>query len=186
MGALFAVGLLCFGQALAADPTVTLTFGANEDFSSKPSFQTALSSFQTAAPSGGLGWEVVPDHVGIGGDYQAKFLENGASNWWLDWYGDGIYVSYHFFGGGSGLDPFLRAGAGCAGRVFLRGDSGSDPLLSISLFPIVAAGLAIRIDDVRLGAVLNAAPYQSRVPVTDITAYPLGFFQAGVFAGFSI
>ncbi|MDA8409726.1 MAG: hypothetical protein M0001_04965 [Treponema sp.] len=169
-----------------ATPTVSLTASAYEDFFSQPSIGQAMQGFSDAVPFGGFGWEVVPHHIGLGADYQVKFLKDSSSSWWLDWYSDGLYMSFHLFGGAAWLDPFVRGGIGSAGRVFLKGDAGNSPRLTISLFPLFGAGLALRLDSLRLGVLINGTPYQGTIPVTDISAYPLGAFQVGIFAGLTI
>ncbi|HTX72423.1 MAG TPA: hypothetical protein VMC79_06310 [Rectinemataceae bacterium] len=183
------IRLLLFLVTLAgfrafADTTVAITAEAMEDFTATPSFSGAVGAFQQVSPFGGLGWEVAFDHVGLGGSYFARFFQRDSGSWWMDWYGDGIYLSAHLLGAGAAIDPFVRAGLGCAGRVFLRGDAGASSTLEISLFPVLTAGASLRFGILSLGAHLDLIPYANPVPVTTIPPYGLGRFQVGVFAGF--
>lgn len=180
------LGAAMLAKSAAAEAVVSLTASAYEDFTSGPSVGEAAGSFAIVPPFGGFGWEVVFKSIGVGGDYQAKFSQSATSAWWLDWYGSGIYASYHVFGGDAWLDPFVRAGAGSSGRVILRGDTAGEAGLGISLFPLLGAGIALRLDDIiRIGAIVNFAPYQGPVPVTDIAERRIGTFQVGLFAGYT-
>jgi hypothetical protein len=125
-------------------------------------------------------------HVGIGGAYAVDFHENPATTWWLDWEGQAIYASYHLLGSRSFIDPFVDAGLGCAGRVFLGPGSALEGKLALTIYPFVSAGAALILEGLRVGAKLSYAIDRSPIPATSIPIYPIGRFQATAFVGFSI
>ena len=182
MIALFA---LCACAAFA-QTRVDLSALVSKDFSGTPSLDQAARALEADSPFLGFGWEVVMGHIGIGGSYAVDFNENPPKTWWLDWEAQAIYASYHILGTRSFLDPFVDAGLGCAGRVYLGPGPYAEDRLALTLYPFVSAGAALILEGLRVGAKLGYALDRSAIPATEIAAYPLGRFQAQVFAGFSI
>jgi hypothetical protein len=172
-------------SAAFAVPVVSLTGAIAANFDAVPSVQQAIETFQANQPLWGFGWEVVPRRMGIGGLVMVNFFRDAQSAWVLDWSAQPVYLSYHIFGGGAFLDPFIQAGIGCTGRVPLEGAAVGMPSLYLSLFPFLAAGLSLNLEGFLLGAKLAYAPFSAPVPVTDIPAYPTGSIQVTVFTGIS-
>ncbi len=178
---------LCMAASAGfALPVVTLTGAVGANFDAVPSVQQTIESFQSNKVVWGFGWEVVPRHIGIGGLLLVDFFRDAQSEWVLDWSTQPLYLSYHVFGGGAFLDPFIQAGIGCSGRVPLEGAGMGMPGLYLSLYPFAAAGLSLNFEGFTLGAKLSYAPFSGPVPVTDIPAYPAGSFQVAVFTGISL
>jgi hypothetical protein len=169
-------------------PTVTLTGAGAVSFDAMPTIQEAITAFQSNQPLWGFGWEVVPRRMGVGALYMVDFLRDQAGVWYLDWSAQPVYISFHPFGGGSFLDPFLQAGLGSSGRVRLRHEMMgmySNPLY-ISIYPFVAGGLALNLDGFLLSAKVSYQPVTAGVPVTEIPAYPTGSIQVAVQLGVSL
>jgi hypothetical protein len=182
----FTICLFCLALPAFAETRVDLTAVISKDFMSSPSFDQAVQALGSENPFTGFGWEVLMDHVGIGGQYLVNFHEEGQDGWWLDWNGQAVYASYHIFGARSMLDPFVDAGLGSAGRVFLGPEGCDAARLAISVYPFASAGAAVHLQGVRIGAKLSYALGRTAIPATTIPDYPLGRFQACAFAGFSI
>jgi hypothetical protein len=178
--------LLCLAiPATFAEVRVDVSAVISKDFMSSPSFDQAVRALGNGSSFGGLGWEVVMDHVGIGGQYLVDFNEVDTDSWWLDWDGQAAYMSYHLLGARSAVDPFVDAGIGSAGRVFL-GPGGCDATrLAISVYPFVSAGASLDLHGLRIGAKLSYALGRTAIPATTIPDYPIGRFQACAFAGVS-
>ena len=189
-----ALSLLVLASALGAQTRgstrVDLDAVIGKDFADLPSCRQAASTFGSGTPFGGFGWEVVMDHIGVGGSYAVAFSQNSQSGWWLDWNAPAIFTSYHLLGTRSLVDPFVDVGIGCAGRIYLGPSGTSDGRpgdgLALAIYPFVEAGAALVLDGFHLGARLGYALGKGAVPVTTIPEYPLGRFQATAFAGFSI
>lgn len=183
---LIALALSCLALSGFAQTRVDLTALIGKDFVDSPTFDQAARALGDQAPLVGFGWEVVMGHIGVGGAYAADFSEEPASAWWLDWNGQAVYASYHILGSRSFVDPFVDAGLGCAGRVYLGPGGEPDARLCLTLYPFASAGAALELDGLRIGAKLSYALSQSAIPATTIPGYPLGRFQAYAFAGLSI
>jgi len=163
-----------------------LTVLFNKDFAERPTVDEAVAALGNDALLGGFGWQVVIGHVGLGGNYLAGFVEESDSAWWVRWNGQAIYTSFHLFEPDAFLDPFVSAGAGCSGQVYIGPSGNSGEGLAISLYPFLSAGIAVNLKPYRLGAELLYAPWSSQIPVTSIPESPLGAFQVSVFAGFGL
>ena len=185
--ALTALGIPCFAGA------VHVTGNLSADFLGGTTAQQIINTY-TAGDQPlfwGIGWEVILDHIGFGGDYLVSFFRDSGELWWMDWCAPALFMSYHPFGGKALFDPFLQAGIGSSGRLLLdpRHTSMYPPPtqdLFISLFPFVGGGIALNLDGLLVSAKVIYTPYSSQIPVTDIPAYPLGKFQVNLSAGFSI
>jgi hypothetical protein len=184
--ALSFLALSASAQDWASRTRVDLDAVISKDFIDSPTFDQAARALGDQAPLVGLGWEVVMDHVGLGGVYTVDFSEEAGSAWWLDWDAQAIYLSYHILGAGSFVDPFVDAGLGCAGRVFLGPGESASERLSLTVYPFASAGAALELEGFRIGAKLSYALSQSAIPATSIPGYPLGRFQVSAFAGVSI
>jgi len=160
------------------------------DFLQGPTAQEIIDAFGggTQPLFYGMDWEVIFGRIGIGGTYLVDFFKDSGAGWWLDWYGHGIQMNYHLFGGGAFLDPFLTVGVGCSGRVFLGGLSSladTDPLY-LSIFPFAGLGVGLNLDGFLIKGKLVYTPFVSPPPVTDFQNYPMGSFQFMLSAGFSV
>jgi hypothetical protein len=168
---------------------VRLTGQLALDFAERPSVREAAQAFADAEHQilWGPGWEVIMEHVSLGGTYLVSFFRDETSGWWLDWYGEPLYVGYHLFGAGSFIDPFMHIGLGSAGRVSLESepDATQDPLY-LSIFPFVAGGLALDLDGFVIGGRLSYYPLLTPPPATDFGNYPLDNFQVALFAGVAL
>ncbi len=144
----------------------------------------------------GVGWEVIVNHVGIGGNYLVDFYRDENRKWTVDWLAEAIYASYHLFRSGSFIDLFAQAGIGSAGSVYLGRDyymhGSTDPgyqitlqSLTIGVFPFVSAGVAFDLSGLLIGTKLTYEPFIKPPPVTDFDAYPLKNFQVMIFIGAS-
>ncbi len=181
-----ALAISCLACSAFAGTRVDLAAVLSKDFIASPSFDQAAHALGAGTPFGGFGWEVVLDHIGVGGEYSVVFDQGAPSEWWLDWETQPIYASYHIFGPKFFIDPFVDAGMGCAGSICLGPSGQAGRGLALTLYPFVSAGAALELNGLRLGAKLSYDLGQSAIPVTDIAEYPLGRFQVMVFAGFSI
>ncbi len=181
-----ALAISCLASSAFADTRVDLTAVLSKDFIASPSFDQAAHALGAETPFGGYGWDVVFDHIGVGGEYSVVFDQDAPSDWWLDWETQPIYASYHIFRPRFFIDPFVDAGIGCAGSICLGPSSQAGQGLALTLYPFVSAGAALELNGLRLGAKLSYDLGQSAIPVTDIAEYPLGRFQVSVFAGFSL
>jgi hypothetical protein len=180
------LALSCLAFSAFADARVDLTAVIGKDFIASPSLDQAAQALEAELPFVGFGWEVLLGHVGLGGSYAVDFHKDAPSSWWLDWEGQAIYASYHILGSRSFIDPFVDAGLGCAGRIYLGPSGSPGESLALTIYPFVSAGAALELNGLRVGAKLSYALSQSAIPVTDIPEYPLGRFQVSAFAGISI
>jgi hypothetical protein len=181
--ALAGLGVPCFGGA------VHLTGSLAADFLTTPSAEQIINTFAVGSQPllCGVGWEVVLNRIGFGGDYLVNFFRHPGSDWWLDWYGQAFYLSYHLFGAHALVDPFLQVGLGCAGRVHLADWTGpATENLLLSLFPFVSAGVAFNLDGLLLAGKVSWTPFVMPPPVTDFANYPLGKLQVTLSAGLSL
>ena len=170
-----------------------------KEFSYLPAADQAVSALLADAnPRWGLGWEVVLRKIGFGGTYLVRFFQDDQSDWLFDWWGEPFYISYHLFGGGAFIDPFVSAGVACAGGLNMD----NPPTISytrhpftevwdlsglaLSLFPMLTAGLAVDLDGFTVGARMNYIPFQSPIPATEIAAYPVGQFQIVAYVGVTL
>jgi hypothetical protein len=181
-----AIFLACLAVPALAETRVDLSAVMGKDFISSPSFDQAVRALGNDKPFCGFGWQVVMDHVGIGGQYLVNFREEGPESWWLDWNGQAAYASYHLLGARSAVDPFVDAGIGCAGRVFLGPGEAEAPRLALSVYPFASAGASIGLESLRLGAKLSYSLGRMGIPATLIPDYPIGRFQLSILAGVSL
>jgi hypothetical protein len=169
--------------------SVHLTGNLGSDFSKGPTAQQVISTFTDPAqqPYGGFGWEVVLGKMGFGGDYSVSFFRNDASQWWLDWYGQPLFISFHPLRSRMLLDPYLQAGLGSAGRVFLGEWSGPAPSnLYLSIFPFAAAGLSLNLEGFLVGAKVSYAPFLTPPPATGFSNAPIGNIQVTLSVGVAL
>jgi hypothetical protein len=181
-----ALALCCLALSGHSETRVDLTAVIGKDFIGSPSLDQAAEALAADQPLLGFGWDVVLGHIGLGGEYLIDFNEETKDAWTLDWQGQAIYASYHFLGARMPIDPFVDAGLGCAGRVFLGPAEATGDRLTLTLYPFASAGAALELQGLRVGAKLSYALDRSPVPVTSIPLYPLGRFQVSAFAGVSI
>jgi hypothetical protein len=177
-----------FEQAVKAlsEVHVNLVGVIGKDFIEPPTVDQAFSALRDDMSLGGIGWEVVIRRFGLGGDYLVHFEPDSNDSWWLDWEVQPIFASYHLFGGGAKIDPFVDAGLGCAGRVYLGPANIGGDRLGLSLYPFAGAGLALNLDSLRIGTKINYMPWQGPIPATPIAGYEVGECQLQVFAGVNL
>jgi hypothetical protein len=180
-----AICLSLLAVAAFAETRVDVDAVIAKDFMSSPSFNQAVRALGDDGTFGGVGWEVVMDHIGIGGRYLVDFREETPNAWWLDWNGQAAYLSYHILGATSFVDPFVDAGIGSAGRVYLGPESTLAQRLAISVYPFASAGASLDLHGLRVGAKLSYVLGDMAIPATSIPDYPLGRFQAAAFVGWS-
>ena len=115
---------------LAADGQFRMVLNLTSDFAQKPTLESVQTAFDDQTNLfWGPSWEVITDRLGFGMHYLVKFdrLSTGQEqvlyDWSLDWMGD-FFVSYHVFGGGAFIDPFIEIGFGNVGRVDIDDDDG--------------------------------------------------------------
>ena len=154
-----------------------------------PSAQQIIDTFSSPGqpPFGGVGWEVIIGRVGFGGEYGASFSRTSQGPWWVDWMTQPLFLSYHPFRSGYFLDPFIQAGVGCAGRVYLdqwTGDATGN--LYLSIYPFVAAGLSLDLSGFLVSGKVSYAPFMTSPPAPSISSYPLGNVQVTLAAGIAI
>ena len=204
------ITLMC-GASLYADEQFRLALDVASDFAEKPTLTTVKTSFDDqAAIFYGLHWEVLIDRLGFGMHYLVKFdrlltgYDDPLYDWSLDWSGD-LFATFHPFGGGSFLDPFVEIGFGNVGRVDIDDDAGywdrnedgeweyiyewepnSDAVSNLSLFPHAGVGLALDLDGLLIGLRIAYRPFVIPIPATQFADYPLESFEATFFGGFAI
>ncbi|HVO39767.1 MAG TPA: hypothetical protein VMV03_12125 [Spirochaetia bacterium] len=173
----------------AAAGSVHVTGNLSGDYLRGTSAQTIIGTF--AGPEqprfAGVGWEVILGKVGFGGDYMASFLHSPDSQWWLDWYAQPLFLSFHPLRRGFVLDPFVQAGLGSAGRVLLHHWTGSpDSNLFLSIFPFVAGGLAVDLEGFLASAKVSYAPFMTPPPATTFENAPIGQIQVTLSVGIAL
>jgi hypothetical protein len=188
---------------------VRLSMNLAADFVDRPTITAVRTKFDDQAKVfWGPSWEVILDNVGFGMHYLVKFDRLATEedyplyDWSLDWMGD-FFVSYHFFGVGRFLDPFIEVGFGNAGRVDIDHDPGywvRHPMMGewdyvyewqpnqsgvshMSLFPYIGAGLAVDLSGIIIGARINYRPVVLPVPAAQFLDFPLTNLQVGFTAG---
>jgi len=186
-----AISLVITAAAAApcAAGSVHLTGSLSQDFLRGTSAQTIIGTFTGPEQPrfAGLGWEVILGKVGFGGDYMASFLRAPDTQWWLDWYAQPLFLSFHPLRRGFALDPFVQAGLGSAGRVLLHRWTGTpDSNLFLSVFPFVAGGLDLNLDGFLIGAKVSYAPFMTPPPATAFDNAPIGQIQATVSVGIAL
>jgi hypothetical protein len=180
-----ALCLSCLAVAAFAETRVDVDAVICKDFMSSPSFDQAVRALGDDASFGGLGWEVIMDHIGIGGQYLVDFHEDNPNSWWLDWNGQAAYASYHILGATSFIDPFVDLGIGSAGTVFLGPEANGASRLAIGVYSFASAGASLDLSGLRVGAKLSYTLGSTAIPATAIPDYPIGRFQVSAFAGWS-
>ena len=173
-----------------SETQVRLTGQISLDFAQRPSVKEATDAFgdNQELLMWGPGWEVIIDHISLGGNYLVNFFRDDTQDWWLDYYSEPLYVGYHLLGARSFVDPFVQVGIGSAGRVYLEDEKepvGHDPLY-LSIFPFVSGGLAVDLDGFVIGGRWAYYPTITPPPATDFDNYPLDNFQVSFFAGIAI
>ncbi|MBN2443324.1 MAG: hypothetical protein JXJ04_18330 [Spirochaetales bacterium] len=167
----------------SADEQVRLLAGTcvNSDDFREFTSDSGIASFW------GIGWEVIHNHLGMGGNYYTNFNQDIYREWSVNWYSEVIFLSYHVFGTTSFFDPFVQGGLGCSGEVHLNDynyDYEYEPEnLRLTIFPYVSAGMVIAHNNFLVGTKLNYTPVTSPIPVTNIEPYFLNETQLHIFAG---
>jgi hypothetical protein len=177
------LSFVCF-----AGTQVRLTGAVCSEFMDVPdSTDRDASVFNPDESFWGFGWEIISGHHGMGGSYLTDFERNANREWNVEWYSEVIYMSYHFIGVHWFIDPFVYAGLGSAGSIFLGDDDSpiQDRLL-LTIFPVAGAGVTLQFDGFLAGLRLNYTPLMSPVPVTKFEMYPIKNVQAVIFCGVSI
>jgi len=203
--------VLFIGSVVAfADTQVRFGIDTAAMISGEPSFEAVRDSFsERSSVLNGLHWEIIHDHLGYGGHALVRFDQLPAAvetyQWTMDWDGD-LFLSFHPAEMGRVLDPFIELGVGSAGRVYLddHGDGtwvqdeygawyyqtagypGNEGVVSLSLYPYVAAGLALDLHGLLVGTRVCYRPWNEPVPATQFPAYPLMPVQVTLFGGVAL
>lgn len=179
--------VLAAGPAFA-NSQVRLVGNMALHFSEQPSACEAFDAFAEAERPlfWGPGWEVLLDHVGFGGNYMVRFFEDSADQWWVDWVTEAFFVSYHLLRAGHTLDPYVQLAIGTAGRAMAEDkDSDGEPV-SLSAFPMVAAGLSFDLNGFLIGGRVSWIPEVSPPPGSDVEIYPVEHVQVAFYGGIAI
>ncbi len=181
------VAVLAAGAA-SGDTQVRVVANMATHFDERPSAGEAFDAFgRTGQPVFyGPGWEVLFDHVGLGGNYMVRFFEDDLNTWWVDWVGEALFLSYHFVGAGHMFDPYVSFAVGGAGRSIAEHDEGGGEPVYLSIFPVLTAGLSFDLQGFLIGGRLAYIPDVGAVPGTDIAIYPLERFQVAFYGGVAI
>ena len=188
---------------------LAVDFAAHLD-SSSLAFADLAQLYQQSDVHYGGHWELLLGRLGFGihglthltaSDYAPSALGT------VSWDGSG-FLSYHLFGAGAPLDPYLQIGFGCAGAVSAGGDaeiadprfgpdswgqldssayhwSSCDPVLEgLALYPHLGAGVALDLDGLLLGATLMFQPFPIAIPT--LGAYELADFKLSIFGGIAL
>jgi hypothetical protein len=173
---------------------------------------------------GGIEGEIWFDKLGIGMRHAGRFfvtpvevLDEGTDEvvtrnrdaWWYDGKGD-IFASYHLFGGGSFIDPYIRYGAGIATRHLVSRSFGYDPdrdvwtteealsddddtddrddydrLESAGIYQYVGAGAQLNLAGLVLGAGVNYNIIFQRIDSGsfDVDTFPANRVEARIYGG---
>lgn len=195
LAGVLAIGLL--GPAFA-DSQFRLAGGLSGEFDRVPSVEELSDALRSGSRLFyGLQWEVVLDHVGFGMHYAWRFdrFQTGAAadryDWTMDLAGD-LVLSYHLFGGGAMIDPFVELGYGLAAGIDTIGyggvwdDEDQGRLTHLSGFPVLSAGLALDLRGFLIGARLGYRPVSGPLPGSQLEAFPLQPVQFGVFGGLAL
>ncbi|MBN2739152.1 MAG: hypothetical protein JXR70_19395 [Spirochaetales bacterium] len=193
----FIIMMLVIAAMVSADTSMRLTLATANTFEQEPDFDTVWDVFYNKGknPFWGIGWELIDDHIGFGGTYLADFFRDDVEQWNIDFYTEVFYVSFHFLGGTFIADPFVQVGLGSAGRVLLPCDKDyetygiyhkDEALTHLVVFPYVTTGFALYFDGFVIGSKLNYNPTLSVPPATNFLEYPLGNFQAILYAGIAV
>jgi hypothetical protein len=187
--------VVCIGGTTAFADDFRLGFQSGVELLNRPDYDALKKEFDNQANiMPGLYWEVIPDNVGFGMTYLARFSRQESTlpeinnEWYLDWIGS-FDFRYHFMRYFL-LDPFAEAGFGCAGRVDIT-SYGSDALaeernpMNLSLFGQVGGGIALRLRGLHVGAKALYRFYNQPPPATQFDEYPLKNFHFSLFGGLS-
>ncbi|MFW5683916.1 MAG: hypothetical protein ACOC1I_03610 [Spirochaetota bacterium] len=197
-----AAALLLVASAAFAGPQFRLAGHAYTPLEQLPRTESGWDA--VIVPGGstlsGWHWEVVLDRLGFGMHYAMDFRATELANdpFVVDWKGD-FFLSYHFFGGGAVLDPFVEIGWGNAGRASVpsveeagypdweeRVADGS--ATALALYSYGAAGLALDLNGLLLGARLAWMPGELVSPIPDprVSLQTVPEFEIGIFAGIAL
>lgn len=202
---------------LSADPGIQIVGLGVAGFADTPESIDAVAREYRSTPTdqlfSGVEAEVwLSDRLGLGGRYVARLINfeidpavsAGTDNWWLDSFSD-AFVSYHLFGTGSFLDPYVRYGLGIALRSDLASDAyldandewtkygesetAYDQIVNASLYQYLGVGGQINLGGLVLGVGLNYTILNT--PVSDefgrgYTVYPLERFEARLYGGIAL
>ena len=192
--ATFADGQVRFA-GYTATPAASLPSGGVEEW------QTLATP--TDLTMSGWNWEIVFDRFGLGMHYgtrtfQQESHETDGSEWYLGWRGD-FFLSYHIFGGGSLIDPFVEIGWGNAGTATIASPEQAGypdwkdevhygTAVDVAMFTYAAAGLALDLNGLLLGAKLSYAPAEmvDSAPRTDVAVHDMMPFELSLFGGIAL
>lgn len=158
------------------------------------------AAWPTEDSLGGWHWEVILNRVGFGMHYAMRLVDTGyaPSPYSVDWKGD-LFLSFHPLGGGSLVDPFVEIGWGNAGSADVRSASDTrypnwkkrardGSMTELVLYRYAAAGLALDLRGLLVGARLAYMPTQFRNPIPDrsVAMYTLPELELGLFGGIAL
>lgn len=186
------VGVFAFGVAGLGFGQVRGHIGGDVVMSLQqtPSVDPNVTSFTTANQPTYWGFETefVVRHIGFGGVYAVNFEQVASSDWWFDFYGQAVFVSYHLFARRSLFDPYVSAGLGAAGRVALGPADAlpQDSNMLLSIFPVLSGGVGIDLGGLYIGGRVSYLPAMTPPPATSFGNVPLGRVQLTLSAGFAV
>lgn len=162
----------------------------------------------------GIEMELWIGSLGFGGRYVARFdgfevddadvrAEAGTDiDWWLDQRSD-LFLSYHLFGGGAFIDPYIRYGIGFAAQIDLNDGvwyddeadewtvtrpedyDSSDPIRTASIYQYLGLGLQTNLRGLVVGCGVNYTVLNQSVYSDDMDwgRYPTERFEGRLYGG---
>lgn len=194
--------LLLMGTLLFAGPQFRVAGNAATPLEELP--QTAREWDRALWPGErtmmGWQWEFLLDRFGLGMHYAVRLYETADDSdpFVVDWKGD-FFFSYHLLGSGAFIDPFVEFGWGNAGSTIVDSVDDYDypdweeevyerNATALALYTYAAAGVALNLNGLLLGARLAYHPEyaQSPVPEAGIDRYDLAELELGLFGGIAL
>ena len=190
-----------------AGPQLRFAIDSNnpaETFPADPSaWNTSLVPGDEAM--GGWHWEVLLDRFGFGMHYGIRIYETELADTphYVDWNGD-FFLSYHPFGGGAVIDPFLQIGWGNAGTAAVSTEDEfeaydyeyryedwedeDDDVIAAAMYTSIAAGVALDLNGLLLGVRVAHRPASLVAPIPEpgLERYDVSPFEVGIFGGVAI
>ncbi len=140
---------------------------------------------------GGIGLEVLFDHVGIGITALVHCEETSDDYWFIDWDGR-MFLSYHFRDRRAFIDPFIQAGLGAAGEAEVEctpcseEDCGDVRRVAAVMYPYLGTGVGLHFGGgLYASGQFNWRPTGAGVPCSDIDYPEFDEFEAVFSLGFA-
>lgn len=143
---------------------------------------------QESSRMAGFGMMTVIQKTGYGTRSLVRIQKEEVKGWTADFQST-FGISHHLFGAGAGFGLYGEAGLGAAGKVdLIRGMDAEEITLAdlqLSVFPYLAVGASLTLDNFLIGARADFHTFNIQVPGTPLDTYPLSRFQFGIYAGFT-